>query len=85
MTPRIEITTDGRTTTARMFRDGKEVHKAEATCRADEPFAFGTGELLALNRLLYDRDYQTASPDNLANWSIRLRSVMNEIDAVSKR
>lgn len=50
-THKIVITTDGKTTTARLF-DGKElVKKAEAKCSPDDTFDFMVGAKLAMERL----------------------------------
>lgn len=51
-THKIVITTDGKTTTARLF-DGKElVRKAEAKCSPDDKFDFMVGAELAMERLM---------------------------------
>lgn len=48
---KIVITTDGKTTTARLF-DGKNVIKtAEAKCSPDDEFDFNTGASIAFSRL----------------------------------
>jgi len=53
----IIITTDGRTTTARL-KDGKQtVREAKAVCNSSDTFSFNVGASLALSRLLYGTDY----------------------------
>lgn len=48
---KVVITTDGKTTTARLF-NGKDVVKtAEAKCSPDDKFDFNTGALIAFSRL----------------------------------
>lgn len=48
---KVVITSDGKTTTARLF-DGKDVVKtAEAKCSPDDKFDFNTGALIAFSRL----------------------------------
>lgn len=53
---KIVITTDGETTTARMF-DGKEqVKSATAKCSKSDTFCFETGAALAMERLLCEEE-----------------------------
>lgn len=49
---KIVITTDGKTTLARLYEDSKVVHKAEAKCSPDDAFNFEVGAKLAMERLL---------------------------------
>lgn len=57
MPQKIVITTDGKTTLARLF-DGKTmVKRAEAKCAPSDTFNFNTGANLAFNRLVYGTDY----------------------------
>ena len=54
---KIVITTDGKTTLARLY-DGKNVAKsAEAVCCPTDDFNFNIGAQLAFNRLVYGTDY----------------------------
>lgn len=57
MPQKIIVTTDGKTTLARLF-DGKTmVKRAEAKCAPSDTFNFNTGANLAFNRLVYGTDY----------------------------
>lgn len=49
---KIVITSDGTTTTARMYNGGKRVSEAMARCSKDDEFDFGIGAKLAMGRLL---------------------------------
>lgn len=48
---KIVITTDGKTTLARLYEANKVIKKAEAKCAPDDVFDFETGAKLAFNRL----------------------------------
>lgn len=48
---KIVITTDGKTTTARLFDGKKMIRKAEARCSSDDEFDFMVGAKLAMERL----------------------------------
>ena len=48
---KIVITTDGKTTTAKLYEDGKSVKTATAKCAPEDTFDFGVGAKLALERL----------------------------------
>jgi hypothetical protein len=48
---KIVITTDGKTTTARLFNGKELIKKAEAKCSPDDTFDFMTGAKLAMERL----------------------------------
>lgn len=50
-TPKIVITTDGKTTTARLYEDNKVVKTAEAKCSPEDTFDFKIGAKLAFERL----------------------------------
>lgn len=55
MPQKIIVTTDGKTTLARLF-DGKTmVKRAEAKCSPSDVFDFGVGAELAVNRLMGDK------------------------------
>jgi len=58
----ITITTDGRTTTARLKGGKQTVKEAKAVCNSSDTFNLNTGASLALNRLLYGTDY---NPDEV--------------------
>lgn len=63
---KIIITTDGKTTTARMF-DGKELIKsAEAKCHPDDEFDFETGAKVAFDRLV-EREEKVKPKELLKN------------------
>lgn len=63
---KIIITTDGKTTTARMF-DGKELIKsAEAKCHPDDEFDFETGAKVAFDRLV-EREEKVKPKEMLKN------------------
>ena len=47
----IHISSDGKTTTARFYVNGKLVRKAEANCHPDDRFNFKTGAEVAFDRL----------------------------------
>lgn len=57
MPQKIVITTDGKTTLARLFDGKKMVKRAEAKCAPSDTFNFNTGANLAFNRLVYGTDY----------------------------
>lgn len=48
---KIVITTDGKTTTARLFNGKELIRKAEAKCSPDDEFDFMVGAELAMERL----------------------------------
>lgn len=52
----IKITTDGKTTTAQFYEDGKLINEACSKCSPEDEFNFGTGANIALQRLLEDMD-----------------------------
>lgn len=49
---KIVITTDGRITTAKLYRHGELTQKAVVTCSPEDTFDFATGAELALDRLI---------------------------------
>lgn len=49
---KIVITTDGKTTLARLYEDNKVIKSAEAKCSPDDKFNFTTGAKIAFERLL---------------------------------
>ncbi len=49
---KIVITTDGRITTAKLYRHGEPARKAVATCSPEDTFYFATGAKLAFDRLI---------------------------------
>ena len=49
--PKIVITTDGKTTTAKLYEDGKVIKTAEAICSPEDEFNFMIGARLASDRL----------------------------------
>lgn len=49
---KIVITTDGRITTAKLYRHGMPTLKAVATCSPEDTFDFATGAKLAFDRLI---------------------------------
>lgn len=49
---KIVITTDGKTTTAKLYDGKKFIKSAEAKCSPDDEFDFGIGSALALERLV---------------------------------
>ena len=59
---KIVITTDGKTTLARLYEDGKIVKKATAKCHADDEFNFNTGAEIAFNRLIGKSIVEEAKP-----------------------
>lgn len=64
---KIVITTDGKTTTAKMY-DGKEVVKtAIAKCSPEDEFDFERGALIAFSRLV-NCDYRLANDTNSFDW-----------------
>lgn len=50
--PKIIITTDGKTTTAKMYKGDKVVNSTEAHCSSEDKFDFLTGAELAMKRLI---------------------------------
>lgn len=57
---KIEITHEGKTTFATMYKDGKKVKTAEAKCHPDDDFDFGIGAKLAVERLFaHEPEYFT--------------------------
>lgn len=59
---KIVITTDGTTTTARLYEGKSVIKSAEAKCSADDEFDFKTGAALAVDRLL-DREVKAEKPE----------------------
>lgn len=49
---KIVITTDGRTTTAKLYQHGEPTRKAVAKCSPEDTFEFAFGAKLALSRLI---------------------------------
>lgn len=49
---KITITTDGKITTAKLYRHGEPTLKAVATCSTEDTFDFAIGAKLALERLI---------------------------------
>lgn len=49
---KIVITTDGRVTTAKLYRHGEPTRNAVAACSPEDTFDFATGAKLALDRLI---------------------------------
>lgn len=49
---KIIITTDGKVTTAKLYRHGEPTQKAVATCSPEDTFEFAFGAKLALSRLI---------------------------------
>lgn len=58
---KIVVTTDGTTTTARLYEGKSVIKSAEAKCSADDEFDFKTGAALAVDRLL-DREVKAEKP-----------------------
>lgn len=54
--PKIVITTDGKTTLARLYEGKKVVKRAEAKCSPSDTFDFMTGAKLALERLAVEHE-----------------------------
>ena len=54
---KIVITTDGKTTLARLYEGDKVVKSTEAKCCPEDEFVFEKGASLAYNRLMYGTDY----------------------------
>lgn len=54
---KIVITTDGKTTTARLFENKKVIKEAEAKCSPEDIFSFETGVKLAIERLFEKKYY----------------------------
>lgn len=48
---KIVITTDGKTTTAKLYKNGKLEKKAKAKCSPEDEFSFKTGAKLAISRV----------------------------------
>lgn len=63
---KIIITTDGKTTTARMFEGKKLIKSAEAKCNPKDKFDFETGAKIAFDRLV-DREEKVKPKDLLKN------------------
>lgn len=63
---KIVITTDGKTTTARMFEGKKLIKSAEAKCNPKDKFDFETGAKIAFDRLV-DREEKVKPKDLLKN------------------
>ena len=58
---KIVITTDGKTTLARLYDGGNVIKSAEAKCSPDDEFDFSTGAKIAFERLTADSyDYDAA-------------------------
>jgi hypothetical protein len=58
---KIVITTDGKTTTAKLYDGKKLIKSANAVCSADDEFDFGIGSALAVERLI--RNLKATLPD----------------------
>ena len=68
---KILITTDGTTTTARLY-DGKKVTKsAEAKCSPDDKFDFGTGAKLAFERLMGTEKPKEHKPESIKLYCVK--------------
>lgn len=63
---KIVITTDGKTTTARMFEGKKLIKSAEAKCHPDDGFDFETGAKVAFDRLV-EREEKVKPKELLKN------------------
>ena len=76
---KIVITTDGSTTTARLYDGKKVVNFASAQCHEDDVFDFNTGATIAFDRLLGREPYReiTAQPPRKPQYKIgeRIRVV----------
>lgn len=53
---KIVIVTDGRNTTAMMYKDGKKVRTSMSKCSPDDKFDFATGARIAFERLIGDSE-----------------------------
>ena len=66
--PKIVITADGKTTTAKRYEGNKVVKTAEAKCHPDDKFDFAIGAKLACDRLLEEKkepeNFQLISREN---------------------
>ena len=58
--PKIIITTDGKTTTAKLCEGKAHIKTTTAKCNPDDKFDFEVGAKLAFNRLMYGTDYHPA-------------------------
>lgn len=63
---KIVITTDGKTTTARMFEGKKLIKSADAKCHPDDDFDFETGAKVAFDRLV-EREEKVKPKELLKN------------------
>ncbi len=76
-THKIDITTDGKTTLARLY-DGKRVVKsAEAKCAPSDTFDFATGAKLAFDRLMRPETLVKAQPEQPKRELIKLYCVLD--------
>jgi hypothetical protein len=70
---KIVITTDGKTTTARLF-DGKElIKRAEAKCSPDDKFDFMVGAKLAMERLTGKKPQKPVNPFKVGDF-VKIKS-----------
>ena len=60
--PKIVITADGKTTTAKRYEGNKVVKTAEAKCHPDDKFDFAIGAKLACDRLLEEKKEPELKP-----------------------
>lgn len=72
MENKIVITTDGKTTLARLFNEKGEVKRAEAKCSPSDTFDFETGAKIALDRLIEKKAKETIRKAHVGEM-VRLR------------
>ena len=70
---KIVITTDGKTTTARLFNGKELVKKAEAKCSPDDKFDFMVGAELAMDRLLDKKPKKPVNPFKVGDF-VKIKS-----------
>lgn len=65
---KIVITTDGKTTTARLFNGKELIRKAEAKCSPDDKFDFMVGAKLAMERLEGEEPKKPKNPFKVGDY-----------------
>lgn len=82
--PRIEITTDGKTTTATLYEGDKAVKTGTAECSPEDEFDFEKGARLALGRLIPNKAESGITVDVSINTKPAMDAVKEVNDALDK-
>ena len=80
---KIVITTDGRTTTAEMYRGETVVKKSEAYCHPSDTFDFNVGARLAFDRLVGEDEKKEEAPKGTLKIKIGKKYKLKDYDKVT--